>query len=159
MNTITAVIEDVKSDTTKSGKAIFKIRIDGQTYTTFDERTAKEAFALKGQKAEAQVEVKQSGEFTNYNLRGVAAPAGIPQADAGGKSEKDGQIARAVALKAAVEFQAGKGSVADVKLAADEFLAWLSGAGAVAAADISRVPKGEVVQPAGLLDEADDLPF
>lgn len=143
-----AVIEDVKKDQTKTGKDIYKVKIDGKVYTTFDEKVAREAFALKGKQASVDVEVKQSGEYTNYNLKGVAAPAQLEIPSVAG--EKDVQIARAVALKAAVDFQAGKGSVADVKLVADEFLAWLAGKAPVVAKDVA---------PAGLLDEADDLPF
>lgn len=150
MSSITAVIEDVKKDQTKNGKDIYKVKIDGKTYTTFDERVAKDAFARKGQKVVADVEVKQSGEFTNYNLKGVTAAAEQAQIPSVA-GEREDAIARAVALKAAVDFQAGKGSVADVKLAADEFLAWLTGQGVI------RV--GDIVQRGPADPDADDIPF
>lgn len=112
-----------------SGKTIYEIAFgDGNTYVTFKGQLAEKANALKGQQASARVTVKQKGDFTNYYLDDIApqgslapiampvaggtaitmhqnasVPQGIPMA-AAGDPEKDARIAKAVAVKAAVEF-------------------------------------------------------
>lgn len=144
-----AVVEDVQSDKTKSGKDIYKVKLDGKVYTTFDRPVAEAAFELKGKQADAQVEVKQSGEFTNYNLRGIkpAVSAKLPDPPAVSSSESSRQssIQKQCALKSAVEFckSDAKATVEGVLLAAAAFDAWLSGEAA----------------PTNVRDEADDIPF
>jgi len=121
------VIDDVVQSTTKTGKDIWKVKIDGKQWSTFDRELAEKALGLKGQKAEVLLEEKQNGEFTNYNIKGVRAVASAPKPAFTVEAGPQENIARSVALKAAVDFQGGKGNVADVLLAANEFLAWLAG--------------------------------
>lgn len=144
MPSVTAVIEDVTAKQTSTGKTMYSVVIDGKKITTFDLPVAEKAKALKGQKATVEFVEKQNGEFLNRNVTGITGAAPVAAAFTV-EPGKDEQIARAVALKAAVDFQGGKGSVLDVKLAADEFLAWLQGA-----------PVG---QPAAAVDESDGIPF
>ena len=141
MSQITAVIESVTKKDLDGGKTVYTVTADGKKYTTFKSDVATAAKALQGQTAEIARESKQKGEYTNWYINGarpVQAAAVIPNTP----DDKAESIARAVALKAAVDFQAGKGSVADVKLAANEFLAWLTGAAPVKAADIDDDASG-----------------
>jgi hypothetical protein len=145
------VIDDVVQSQTKTGKDIWKVKIDGKQWSTFDRDLAEKALALKGQKAEVLLEESVKGEFTNYNIKGVRPVANAPAKPSftveAGPQEN---IARSVALKAAVDFQGGKGNVADVLLVANEFLAWLAGS---PAKEPMRSPGSSISGP------IDDIPF
>lgn len=122
-------IEDVESKTipTKYGqKTVWNVKAsDGRRYGTFDAELGQLAGRLRGQAAVIEYRERQKGEYTNYDIEALRASefnpvAGesrdTPKAQEGvrqapvasyGPSDKDSSIARAVALKAAVELAAG----------------------------------------------------
>jgi len=51
---------------------------DGNTYSTFKQAIASKAQQLAGQFVSARVEVKQKGEFTNYDLVDIAPQGQLP---------------------------------------------------------------------------------
>src|SRR5581483_3823961 len=71
----------VQGRTTRSGKTLYDVAFsDGQKYTTFDTALATKAQQLFGQEVSARVEVKQNGNFTNYNLVDIAPLGALPPA-------------------------------------------------------------------------------
>ena len=128
MASITAVVDDVTAKQTQSGKTMYTVHANGWKITMFDLDKAEAAKECKGQLSVIEYTEKQNGDYLNRNLLSVKLANPKPAPSFGVEVDpKQESIARAVALKAAVDFQAGKGSVLDVKLAADEFLAWLNG--------------------------------
>jgi len=134
----------------------FTVKAGGRKYDTFRREIAEPAAPLKGQLAVIVYSERQNGEYTNYDLEGVKAAPGVAgatetaaqgtvetQAVSNGSnvrsvpaasprsaiSDKDVSIARAVALKAAVETATGlqlvdadAGSIITI---ADTYLPWL----------------------------------
>lgn len=152
MASIIAVVDDVTAKQTEKG-AVYTVVAGGDKFSTFKLEVAEQAKAAKGQRAVIDYITKdreRDGKtYTNKYVNSVVVDKPAASGFTVEVDPKQESIARAVALKAAVDFQAGKGSVLDVKLAADEFLAWLNG--------VEAKPR-EVVS-SGLLDEAEDLPF
>lgn len=115
-------IETVEGKSTSKG-TVYEIKIkDGETYSTWDQAVATEARNAVGSVVTADVAVKQNGKYTNRYWNGFTPAAGahsnatqttptvsapIPQQPASTPSDKDAQIARAVALKAAVDMANG----------------------------------------------------
>jgi hypothetical protein len=69
---------------TQKGNTIFEVAFsDGKTYTTFDNLLANQAKALEPQNGQpaplvqAQVEVSQNGQYTNYNLKAIRPAGGV----------------------------------------------------------------------------------
>lgn len=126
MPEVTVTLEDVESKdvNTKRGLGtVYRLKAsDGRTYTTFDREIAKTAAELRGKTVVFDYVQSQNGDFTNYNLNGVKAGTGIPEVantdnfatqpvtgfhTGDSVTSKDTSIARAVALKAAVETVVG----------------------------------------------------
>ena len=132
-------------------KAVYNIKAsDGRYYGTFDEDLGKQAGLLRGQTVNIEYGVRESTKgdkvYTNYDLKGLSASdvsnvstntsspsEGVsvaPVASQGYVStSKDLQIARAVALKAAVEtFATGALEIStapEILQVADSFTDWL----------------------------------
>jgi hypothetical protein len=79
---IQGTVLGVTSRQSKDGKyTMYDVAMsDGNKYTTFEGELAQQAAALQGQQVSANVEVKQNGRFTNFNLNGigVAGSLGAP---------------------------------------------------------------------------------
>jgi hypothetical protein len=133
MASITAVVEDVTAKETAKGP-IYNINAGGKKFSTFKveiAEQAKRAVGINSVLGYTEKGREYNGKtYMDYYLDSVdtqgAAPAtGGGFAPASGGFSKDESIARAVALKGAIEFQHGEGSVADVLMVANEFLAYL----------------------------------
>ena len=133
MASITAVVEDVTAKETAKGP-IYNINAGGKKFSTFKieiAEQAKRAVGINSVLGYTEKGREYNGKtYIDYYLNSVdtqgAAPAtGGGFAPASGGFSKDESIARAVALKGAIEFQHGEGSVADVLMVANEFLAYL----------------------------------
>ena len=133
MASITAVVEDVTAKETAKGP-IYNINAGGKKFSTFKVEIAEQAKRAVGINSVLGYTEKgrefNGKTYVDYYLNSVdtqgAAPAtGGGFAPASGGFSKDESIARAVALKGAIEFQHGEGSVADVLMVANEFLAYL----------------------------------
>lgn len=124
MPEVTVTLEDVESkdvNTRRGLSTVYRLKAsDGRTYTTFDDKLAKEGAKYRGQTVVLDYVESQNGEYTNYNLNGVKAgetPTGIILPTAAPlfsaspanptQESRDTSIARAVALKAAVEVSVG----------------------------------------------------
>ncbi len=117
--------------------------VAGKEYSTFKGEIASQAVLLMNQPVEIEYETQQKGEYTNNYLLGVKTVGGatpVPQADPGPTPEpvtspyqahKDEAIARAVALKAAVDTLPSLGEPtkdpASVIALAEFYLTWLKG--------------------------------
>lgn len=116
MSEIHGQIKAVNGKTTPTGKTVYEIEFsDGKTYATFKQDVAVEARAAIGSSVTAEVSEQQKGQYTNYYWNGITAKTADPapvvqwipgQIQAPAPSDKDAQIARAVALKAAVDLVA-----------------------------------------------------
>jgi hypothetical protein len=132
-------------------KPVFNIKAsDGRYYGTFDEDLGKQAGLLRGQTVNIEYSVRESTKgdktYTNYDLKGLSASdvasvstntSSSPQAVSAApvaaqtypSTSKDLQIARAVALKAAVEtFATGALEIStgpEILQVADSFTDWL----------------------------------
>jgi len=74
---IQGTVLNVAGRQTKTGKTIFEVSFsDGKVYTTFDNLLATQAQQFQGQPVQANVEVSQNGQYTNYNLKAIRAAAG-----------------------------------------------------------------------------------
>lgn len=142
MPEVTVTLEDVESkdvNTRRGLSTVYRLKAsDGRTYTTFDDKLAKEGAKYRGQTVVLDYVESQNGEYTNYNLNGVKAgeqefaqnrpdPQLAPGFNPGDSvTSKDTSIARAVALKAAVTYVvAGISPEDDVITLADSWVAWL----------------------------------
>lgn len=119
VSTTTLVEHKVFSGVSQSGKPYVKnlfTGADGREYTTFRPEVAQQAVPLLNQPVMVTYEVKQRGQFTNYDLEAVASangPAAAPVAQPAPSApapapvvfggSKDDQIARSVAIKLAAE--------------------------------------------------------
>lgn len=75
MSLIPTQVVSVAARTTRNGKTLYDVTLsDGQKYTAFDPALAQKAANLQGQSVQADVEVTQNGQYTNYNLKGVYGP-------------------------------------------------------------------------------------
>ena len=158
MASITAVVEDVTAKETAKGP-IYNINAGGKKFSTFKieiAEQAKRAVGINSVLGYTEKGREYNGKtYIDYYLNSVdtqgAAPAtGGSFAPASGGFSKDESIARAVALKGAIEFQHGEGSVADVLMVANEFLAYLMNTPAAPASPAVAVFSGPSL---------DDLPF
>lgn len=158
MASITAVVEDVTAKETAKGP-IYNINAGGKKFSTFKveiAEQAKRAVGINSVLGYTEKGREYNGKtYIDYYLNSVdtqgAAPAtGGGFAPASGGFSKDESIARAVALKGAIEFQHGEGSVADVLMVANEFLAYLMNTPAAPASPAVAVFSGPSL---------DDLPF
>ena len=78
MHEIQAKVLTVGSRPTKTGKLIYEVALsDGTTYTTFENAIAMQAQSLQGQDVAAQVDVRQNGQYTNYNIVAVRSANGV----------------------------------------------------------------------------------
>ena len=76
MHDIQATVLGVEARTTKTGKTLWDVSMsDGHKYTTFENGIATQAHSLSGQQVQAQVDVSQNGQYTNYKL--IAVRPGI----------------------------------------------------------------------------------
>ncbi len=147
VDTITSYAKkDVQGRNGKFTMTMFQTQ-SGREYATSKGEIASQAVLLMNQPVEIEHEVVQKGDYTNYYLQGVktvngAAP--VPQTDPGPsvapQSDREDAIARAVALKAAVDTlpsladiikdDAYAGKVrdpAEVLALAEFYLTWLKG--------------------------------
>lgn len=133
MSSITAVIEDVSAKETAKGP-IYHVNAGGKKFATFKVEIAEQAKRHVG--ASCVIGYTEKGRdyngqtYIDYYINSVDSQGAAPATTAGfapasGGFSKDESIARAVALKGAIEFQHGEGSVADVLMVANEFLAYL----------------------------------
>ena len=156
MASITAVVEDVTAKETAKGP-IYNINAGGKKFSTFKVEIAEQAKRAVGINSVLGYTEKgrefNGKTYVDYYLNSVdtqgAAPAATTFAPASGGFSKDESIARAVALKGAIEFQHGEGSVADVLMVANEFLAYLLKTPAAPASPAVAVFSGP----------SDDIPF
>ena len=80
LHEIQAKVLTVGSRPTKTGKLIYEVALsDGTTYTTFDNALAAQAQSLQGQDIQAQVDVRQNGQYTNYNIIALRPSLGAVQ--------------------------------------------------------------------------------
>lgn len=64
---------------TRNGRTVYDVQFsDGNKYSTFETSVATKAQGLVGQAVVARVEVKQNGQYTNYNLLDVAPVGSLP---------------------------------------------------------------------------------
>lgn len=161
----TVKIEDVKIKTLNDGRELF-IVVDGsgKDYTTMKREIAELARTWKGGEAMVEYDEKQNGQYTNRYLNKIMQ---APMHDSNGSGnngftieapqqqpgEKEQNIAKSVALKAAVELAAaGKldtNTPQDLLKVAGFFLDWLT-------APTVEIEFGEPRRP----DPANDpLPF
>ena len=155
MASITAVVEDVTAKETAKGP-IYNINAGGKKFSTFKveiAEQAKRAVGISSVLGYTEKGREYNGKtYVDYYLNSVdtqgAAPAAT-SAPTGGGFSKDESIARAVALKGAIEFQHGQGSVADVLMVANEFLAYLMNTPAAPASPAVAAFSGP----------SDDIPF
>jgi hypothetical protein len=81
---IQAQVLGVSGRGTRTGKTVYDVALsDGNKYSTFNPDVATKANNLVGQNVSARVEVKQNGQYTNYNLEDIAqvgqlAPLALP---------------------------------------------------------------------------------
>ena len=134
-------VEGRDVNTSRGPGRVFNVKgSDGRRYSTFNAKLAQEAVALKGQGAKIEFETRQKGEFTNYDLKALEAASVVQTVETSsngsqgvttvpvasqGPSDKDTQIARAVALKAAVELVAAGTAEKGIFELAEEILSWL----------------------------------
>lgn len=124
MSEVTVTLNDVESrDVTARGEpaTVYSFKTsDGRKYTTFKRDVAVPGSQLRGRLVTIDYKEQQKGEYTNYYLNSikladtgeVAETVRVTTADSAvekvfGPSDKDTSIARAVALKAAVETAVG----------------------------------------------------
>ena len=100
MAELTAVVDDVRVKKLSDDRQFYVIKSDGKEFSTFKRDLAASAKALIGQQAKIDYTEKQNGEWTNRYLENVESATSFKQADA---SQKEIDIRRAVALKAAIE--------------------------------------------------------
>lgn len=147
---VVVTIEDVSSrdvNTRNGTKTVYNIKAsDGRYYGTFDENNGRKAGTLKGQSVRLEYSFRESHKdgktYQNYDLKGIEANAFAPSPDvppsaqtvlnlvaSQGPSDKDLSIARAVALKAAVEtFATGAldlSSAENILAVSDTYVDWL----------------------------------
>jgi len=155
MSSITAVIEDVTAKETAKGP-IYHVNAGGKKFATFKADIAEQAKRHVG--ASCVIGYTEKGReyngqtYIDYYINSVDSQGAAPatSASAPGGFSKDESIARAVALKGAIEFQHGEGSVADVLMVANEFLAYLLNTPVAAASPAVAAFSGPSL---------DDLPF
>jgi hypothetical protein len=101
-------IQGVFTNDLPSGRKIYKIKtVDGEEYATFKPEIAEKARQYEGHEAQILYVVVEKNGYTNLYLNDVIdpEPSVKPQAEIPFEaSDKDVQIARAVAMKAAVEY-------------------------------------------------------
>jgi len=95
------------------------LTIDGQEYSCFDLGMSK----LANEGDQIDFDFKQSGQYKNITaIRAIKPEAAKP------KVERNDQIARMCALKAAVQwFEGGAGTVENLLQTAEKFLKWIIG--------------------------------
>src|SRR5581483_4645917 len=112
MPELTLTLNDVESkdvNTRRGLSTVYTLKgSDGRTYTTFDRELAVAASELRGKTVVFDYVESKNGDFINYNLNAVTEAAGgvdipVQTIAATPSTDKDVSIARAVALKAAVE--------------------------------------------------------
>ena len=129
-------------------KRVFDIKAsDGRKYGTFNRKLAEQAGTLKGQVVDIEYSVRVKGDYTNYSLEGLRASESAtastvatntssssegvsgaltaPQAPSTTVTSKDEQIARAVALKAAVEVVSSGYAEGNIFELAGQYTEWL----------------------------------
>lgn len=154
MPEVTVTLENVESKDVKvrgEDATVYEFKAsDGRKYTTFKRDVAVPGATLRGRLVTIVYTEKKKGDFTNYYLESITAAVGDPgvlvdlRGDAPGTWEKqdaqtesanirsapdkDVSIARAVALKAAVESATGFidiDTATDVLNVADVYVDWL----------------------------------
>lgn len=129
--TVQILAVDPRTVNTRYGdKTVYTIKADdGKSYDAWKADLGKAAASLVNQRATLTFEVKQNGEYTNYDVKSVTAangstpnPNAQPTAAPSGPTEKDKSIWRQSAHKVAYGFISNlyAGSGADVATALSE---------------------------------------
>lgn len=141
MPTLQARVDDVVMSETAKGP-IYKAKINGVEYATFNKEIANQAKALKGQTATVDFTISQNGQWTNHYLEGITAAQlglGIPAETNGFHStppvepaptsaDRETRIMRQTALKCAVAtlpfFPAAEQSQETIAVLCDTYLSY-----------------------------------
>lgn len=133
MSEVTVTLNDVESkDVQARGEdaTVYSFKCsDGRKYTTFKRDVAAPGSQLRGRLVTIGFTEKVNGEYTNYYLNSIKPADTATPPNITSQSDKDVSIARAVALKAAVETAVGlemqAANQGDIIAIANVYAGWL----------------------------------